>query len=126
MPGGLEHGDGAVDVRAVIDERLLDGGHDVRKRRNVKDPVDALEMRRDAACVADVDLLDRQPGIRRDVREILRAPGAHVVEDVDAAAVGEQTLDEMAADEPGAAGNDDSARGISHARSHFVGQPDGR
>jgi hypothetical protein len=47
------------------------------------------------------------------VGEILQAAGAQIVEHPDVASVGEQPLDQMAADESSAAGDDDGARRIS-------------
>jgi len=46
------------------------------------------------------------------MREVLQAAAAEIVEHGDATAVGEEPLDEMAADEAGAAGDENGPRPV--------------
>ena len=114
----FEDGDRAFDVGTVINERLLDGRHDVGQRGDVEHPLHAVEERRNAPRVADVDFLNREVRVRREMREVLQAAAAEIVEHGDATAVGEEPLDQMAADEAGAAGNENRARArcVGHAQ----------
>jgi len=61
----------------------------------------------DAIRLDNVDLLDGQTRVAVDVREVRHAAGAQIVEHRDAATVGKEPFDQMAADEPGAAGDKD-------------------
>ncbi len=84
----------------------------------MEDPIDALERRGDVVVAAEV--ADHQ--LRRGV-EVLRRPAGRmgerveVVEDPHLLPAGEQRVDEMGADEAGAAGDEDAAHQIVSSRT---------
>src|SRR5206468_4706447 len=93
--------------RPMVHEGLLDGRHDVGKRRDMKHPVDAAEIGRNAPRIADVNFFDRQVRIRLNVSQVLQTAGAEIIEDGHTAPVREQPFDEMASDESGPPGDND-------------------
>src|SRR6185369_2604648 len=86
----------------------------------MEDDLDALGRALDEAGVADVAQADVDRGARRRI-DLVEPAGraARVVdtEGADAGALGDEPLDEMAADEPVGAGDEDrrvAKRGVSH------------
>ena len=90
----------------MIVERTLDRGDDVGERRQVKDPLGIAEMGSDAVEIRHVGPDEPQTSIVSVVSEILRTPRAEVVQHGHVVAIAQETIDEVASDEPRAARDD--------------------
>ncbi len=64
-----------------------------------------LEQRADRVGLRHVRTVQGEPRVVHDSREVLLGAAGEIVDGDDLAAVDEQALDEVAADEPGAAGD---------------------
>ena len=96
-----------VTLAALAPERVGDRARHRAHRRLVEHQRDPGTARSTALRVAQVAAHDLEAAVAaREARGSPRLPGREVVEDPHAVAVGEQTLDEVRADEAGAAGDE--------------------
>src|SRR3989441_1108749 len=112
-PGGLQHVERAVDVVRVRTQRVLHRTRHRPHRRLVEDHAGAARGAEDHRQVADVpaEHLEVVPEARREPEVGARAR-REVVENAHARAVREEPLDEVRADETGAARHE---REVAHA-----------
>jgi hypothetical protein len=103
---GLEHADRALRVDGEVVQRTLDRRHDVTDSREVKDVRRIREERTVRLERADVRHLERQRRIVAVVLEVLAASAREVVDHAHLEALRQEEIDHVAADEPGAAGDD--------------------
>jgi hypothetical protein len=115
-PRGLEHVDRAHDVDARVPGRVLDRLAHIDLRREVEDDVGPRRGEHAAhpVRVADVGLLEARAARERG-GEVLALAGGQVVDDQDLVAAIEQRVDEVRADEAGAAGDQGT-----HGRGSYV------
>jgi hypothetical protein len=98
----LEHADRAHDVDVRVEHGPLDGGADIRLRRQMEDdlrPKSGSEL--PEHLVADVELVQRD-----SVGDVLAASAREVVDHVHLITSREQRIRDVRADEARAAGND--------------------
>ena len=81
-----------------IDRGLLDGTGDVRVGREVISVVDALEVLRQLLEVAQISHDELETLVAANLRQVLLAPRAQIVEDLDARVrLGKEPWDEVTA-----------------------------
>jgi hypothetical protein len=103
IPGGDEHVQRPVDVRAVGRDRILDRPRHRRNRRLVEDVVGAGDGARGERHVGQVALDQLHAG---QVRQVAAVAGAQVVGDADRVAAADELFRQVRPDEPGAAGHE--------------------
>ena len=99
----LKHCECTADVRAEIRFRLLDRRNDVRARRKMKDSLRARASRIDRSLVGNIGFDDFQPRVPVMLPKICAPADDKAIEDADAPAFVDQTINEMTADETCAA-----------------------
>src|SRR5262249_1533602 len=107
-PGRLEHVERARDVAGVGADRIRDRLRHRAHRRLVEDHPDAGRRRLDARLVTQVAPDDLQRRVSARERQVLETPTREVVEHAHGVAVGEQTIDDVRADEAGPPGDEKS------------------
>ena len=127
QPRGLEHVDRADDVDPRVPRRVLDRLAHIDLRGQVEDDVGPRrgEHAAHAPRVADVGLLEAGAP-RQRAAEVLALAGGQVVDDRDLVAAIEERVDEVRADEAGAAGDQGTHGGGCYVRSRRACAPDVR
>jgi hypothetical protein len=112
---------GALHVHRHVFERALDGRNDVADAGEMDDVIGAGEQRMAGLEAADVGALELDVGIVAVGGDIVLAAADKVIDDADPEAARDQKVDHVAADEPGATGDDRAQTSILHfAPSFFI------
>ena len=114
VAGGEQHVERALDVDGGRRQRVLHRARNGAERALVEDDLDAADGRVHALVRAEVALDDLD--VPSELREVRPAAGREVVEHADVVAALEQRLDEVRADEAGAAGDEDALHAAPRRR----------
>jgi hypothetical protein len=88
----------------MIGHRLLNRRNNISERSEMKDPVDGFKVAPDRLRVRHILDPDGQPAVVFQMLQVLGSTGGQIIKHDHLMAVPQQTLDQMAADETGAAG----------------------
>ena len=102
---GLEHDLGALEVRGERTQGVLHDQPDPDSGRQVDDDVTLVDQLVHHQLVEHRPLDEAEVGVRAHAVDVRQSPGGEVVERDHVVAPPEQALDEMRADEAGAAGH---------------------
>ena len=120
MARGFEHVNGALDVGVHVFGRPLDRGHDVADPGEVQHIIDAAEQALASGSRWRMSTSSNdKSGLAAWCSEIGHAAAAQIVDHADAITAPEQSVDHMAADEAGAAGDDGDRTGAVHFAPSF-------
>jgi hypothetical protein len=112
----FKHAHGALDIGVHIFGRALDRRDDVADTREMKHVSGVGKHRRVRRKHANIEPLERQRGIASVMPQIAFPPADQIVHDPHTKALRQQAINHMAADKPGAAGDD----GNRLARAHVA------
>jgi hypothetical protein len=111
----FEHPHGALDVGVHILRRLLDRGHDVADAGEMENGFRVGEDRRLGLELPDILPIAGEIRISLEMIEIAAMTADQIVDDADRKARAKQSIDHVAADETGSAGNDRNGLAAAHA-----------
>jgi hypothetical protein len=115
MARAFEDPHGALDVGVHILRRLLDRGHDVADAGEMEDGFRVGEDRRVGLELPDIVPVAGKIRISLEMIEIAAMTAYQIVDDADRKACAKQSIDHVAADETGSAGNDRNGLAAAHA-----------
>jgi hypothetical protein len=111
----FEHPHGALDIGVHVLRRLLDRGHDVADAGEMENGFRVGEDRRVGLELPDILPVAGEIRISLEMIEVAAMTADQIVDDADRKARAKQSIDHVAADETGSAGNDRSGLAAAHA-----------
>jgi hypothetical protein len=115
MARAFENPHRTLDVRVHVLSRLLDRGHDVADAGEMEDGFRVGEDRRVGLELPDILPVAGEIRISLEMIEIAAMTADQIVDDADRKARAKQSIDHVAADETGSAGNDRNGLAAAHA-----------